>query len=297
MIRRLMVNVIAVALVGCAAPTRADDTHDVSATPTTQKDARAETVGAASDGPRSVAEKAVDEHGKTAKEGTPAARHWSYSGGSGPAHWGELEAEYRSCKTGTMQSPVDLVGATNAGLPKIEFDYRISPLEIVNNGHTVQINVAKGSSIVIDGERFELLQFHFHTPSEHLVAGKRFPMEMHFVHKNTAGQLAVIGVMVEGGAKNIAFQEIVPHLPKQAGKPRKVADVAINPRDLLPGDQRYYRYMGSLTTPPCTEGVNWYVLKQPVEVDDRQITTAATVIGRNARPPLPRNHRLLMSGN
>lgn len=231
----------------------------------------------------------------TAKSSGGYATSWGYSGATGPDRWGNLKAEYSLCKTGTMQSPIDIAAATDAGLPKIEFDYRIGLLKIKNNGHTIQVDVAKGSGISVDGKRFELLQFHFHTPSEHMVGGKQFPIEMHLVHKNAAGALAVVGVTMEAGEENLALQEVAAHLPKSAGQAMTVAGVAVNPGDLLPRNQDYFRYMGSLTTPPCSEGVNWYMMKTPIHIGIGQLSAFSAILGHNARPTQRLRNRLLMS--
>ena len=221
---------------------------------------------------------------------------WAYSGDSGPAHWGGLKPEFKACADGTMQSPIDVRSSFSTPLPSIAFDYGIVPLTILNNGHTVQVNVAKGSGITVGGKRYELLQFHFHTPSEHVVNARHFPLEMHLVHKSAEGHLAVVGVFMQAGSANIAMQEIWDHLPGSKAGPKTIAKVAINPRDLLPSDRRYYRYMGSLTTPPCSEGVNWYVMQQPVDVSIAQIQAVANIMGQNARPAQKRANRLVMTG-
>ena len=221
---------------------------------------------------------------------------WSYAGNSGPAHWGDLKTNYKTCKTGTTQSPVDFRQPLTAGLPDIKFDYRISELTVLNNGHTVQVNVPAGSSMISGGKKFELLQFHFHTGSEHRVNGRQYPIEMHLVHKSADGQLAVVGVFMEAGRKNIALSEIWRHLPKNKAAPQTIASVAINPRDLLPNDRKYFRYMGSLTTPPCSEGVHWHVMVEPLKISPNQIKTASSIMGDNARPAQPRLNRLVLQG-
>ncbi|MCH9049466.1 MAG: carbonic anhydrase family protein [Proteobacteria bacterium] len=222
---------------------------------------------------------------------------WGYSGPSSPRYWGDLDPEYRLCQAGKMQSPIDMTETTDAVMSEIKFDYQITLLKIVNNGHTVQVNYAKGSSVSIDGKTYELLQFHFHTPSEHTVEGKPFAVEMHLVHKNAEGELAVVAVFMQPGKDNIALQEVWNHLPRQAGGAKTIASVAVNARDLVPANAAYYRYMGSLTTPPCSEGVNWYVLKTPIEVGKEQIRALADIMGANNRPTQGLANRLLLAAH
>lgn len=235
---------------------------------------------------------------KTDGKSAPAAHgggHWTYDGASGPGNWGDLSADYSACKSGRMQSPIDFRGGFAAKPEPIEFDYHLTPLRIVNNGHTIQVNYAPGSGITIGGKRYELLQFHFHSPSEHTIDAKQSAMELHFVHKAHDGELAVVSVMMNIGDANLALSEIWPHIPAQAGAEKLVPGVLINGRDLLPAGRDYYRYMGSLTTPPCSEGVNWHVMVEPVSVDSRQVASFLSVIGENARPVQPQYSRLIVN--
>ncbi len=251
------------------------------------------------------------DHGdaaKPAKAAAPAKRgggkksggghggpRWAYEGKEGPEHWGTLSKDFGSCESGRMQSPIDIAGGFAASGEPIEFDYNLTPLSIVHNGHTVQVNYGPGSSITVGGKRYELLQFHFHTPSEHAVGHARAAMEVHFVHKNAAGQLAVVGALMHAGVENIALREIWANMPKKAGPVKVNENVIVNGRDLLPRDRSYYRYMGSLTTPPCSEGVNWFFLTQPITVSAEQVELFAKAVGANARPLQALNHRLLLS--
>ena len=245
---------------------------------------------------------AIDAHDENAVEEvehkSSGAPHWTYSGKAGPDAWGGLAPEFEACLAGRMQSPINLSAdaSVDASTEAIVFDYRMTPLTILHNGHTVQVNYAPGSGITIGGERYDLLQFHFHSPSEHVVDGAAAIMEVHFVHMNTKGELAVVGVMMDSDGENLALREIWASMPKKATPPRTSDNVVLNGRDLLPGDTSYYRYMGSLTTPPCSEGVNWYVLKGRIEVDAEQIAKFARAIGEpNARPAQALNHRLLVA--
>jgi len=218
---------------------------------------------------------------------------WSYAGRSGPENWADISKKFELCRDGKEQSPINISDAKTANLPAIQFDYKPGSLEILNNGYTIQVNHAAGSSITVGGEKYELLQFHFHTPSENTIDGKSFPMEMHLVHKNTKGQLAVVGVFSKEGAKNTVLSKAWEHTPQKAGDKEKVASVSINAADLLPVDRSYYSFKGSLTTPPCSEGVKWMVLKTPTEVSREQIEKFIKVIGNNARPVQPMHMRTL----
>jgi carbonic anhydrase len=212
--------------------------------------------------------------------GTP---HWSYEGSTGPQHWGSLAPEYALCATGKRQSPID-IGQTVAGdLPNVSFHYQIVPVEIINNGHTLQVNYAPGSYIELDGRRFDLLQFHFHSPSEHRVRGHEADAEMHLVHKSSAGELAVVALFIESGAYNPGFDAVCSNVPAVVGSAHPV-DAAIDADTLFPHDQRTFRYDGSLTTPPGTEGVRWVLIKQPVTMSPGQLASLRRVLGGNNRP-------------
>ncbi|MCB1743100.1 MAG: carbonic anhydrase family protein, partial [Gammaproteobacteria bacterium] len=180
---------------------------------------------------------------------------WGYGGASAPAAWEHLAAEYATCGQGRSQSPVDLRDGIDARLPTLRKSYQPSSLKVVNNGHTIQVEVEPGSTIQMRDETFELLQYHFHHPSEHSVNGALHVMEMHLVHRNQRGELAVVGVMLQVGKPNKALEPVFANMPADAGAERLVADVKINPQDLLPRSEALYHYFGSLTTPPCTEGV------------------------------------------
>ncbi len=221
--------------------------------------------------------------------------HWGYEGHGGPAHWAELSKEYAVCGTGTRQSPIDIPRAIRAEIEPIQFDYKQAKLDILNNGHTIQVNRGQGSSITVDGEKFELLQFHFHTPSENTVGGKHHDMEMHLVHKSAKGQLAVVGVFLKAGAENAVLAKAWQHMPAHAGDKKKVASVSLNPADLLPADRTFSRFNGSLTTPPCSEGVKWFVMQQPIDVSASQVKKFAKVVGENARPTQPLNDRFVLT--
>lgn len=218
------------------------------------------------------------------------ASHWSYSGSTGPAYWGSLSPEYSLCSTGRNQSPIDIAAVTPRDLSNISFHYQPTPLNIVNNGHTVQVNYAPGSYIEIDGERFDLAQFHFHSPSEHTVSGAYAEAEMHLVHKSASGGLAVVGVMLREGAANMMFDTIANNIPEK-GQSTVRPEVQLDAAALLPADQMTFRYHGSLTTPPGTEGVKWNLMVQPMTISSAQIAAFRKHYNGNNRPVQALNGR------
>ncbi len=217
--------------------------------------------------------------------------HWSYDGATGPQHWSRLEQDFSTCKLGHTQSPIDIRKTSKAKLAPLEFDYKPSPLQILDNGHTIQVNYAPGSSVAIGGARYELLQFHFHKPSEEKINGRSYPMVAHLVHRNAEGKLAVVAVLFRKGAENPLVQTLWNALPQEKGQPQDVAGASIDIGALLPATQGYYNFAGSLTTPPCSEEVNWFVLKTPVDMSDAQLKRFAQVYKHNARPVQPLNGR------
>ncbi len=220
--------------------------------------------------------------------------HWGYIGEKGPENWGTLSSDFEVCQSGISQSPVNLQSAVDADLPDLKINYKDTPLRIVNNGHTIKVNYQPGSFLTLDGEPYELLQFHFHHPSEHKVEGVALPMELHLVHKNQKGALAVIGVFLKQGEANPALQKIWQSMPMKESREKTISNVNINASDLLPEDRDYYRYFGSLTTPPCSETVNWIVLKEPVEISSPQVKKFAKVFPMNARPVQVVKRRFLL---
>lgn len=225
----------------------------------------------------------------------PAKGHsWSYEGSSGPEHWGDLKAEFATCKAGREQSPIDIPAVMKVGkVEPIGFDYRPSPLRIVNNGHTIQVDYAAGSSIQIGADRYELLQFHFHTPSEERVQGRAYDMVAHLVHRDAQGRLAVVAVLLTRGARNAVVESLWEHLPQHAGEEKSPSAVTIDVAQLLPSEREYYAFSGSLTTPPCSEGVRWNVLSTPVEISDAQFRAFTKLFPNNARPVQPLHGRTI----
>ena len=216
--------------------------------------------------------------------------HWEYSGEAGPDNWAKLSPEYSAC-AGKNQSPINLTGFIEAKLKPIIFNYRGGSAEILNNGHTVQINALSGSSISVDGILFDLTQFHFHAPSENLIQGKSFPLEVHLVHADKDGNLAVVAVMVTEGKANKVLEKAWAQMPEKEGD-KLVLSSSISPQEILPPNRDYYRFNGSLTTPPCTEGVRWLVMKHTVSASKEQIERFAHVMHHpNNRPVQPVNAR------
>ncbi len=222
-----------------------------------------------------------------AGEGTP---HWGYGGAENPTQWGSLGKDFALCESGRDQSPINIKNAVESTPAKINFDYKSSPLVVVNNGHTIQVNYAKGSTVTINGEKYALLQFHFHTPSEHEINDKATAMELHLVHRNEAGKLAVVGVMLNKGKANALIEQVWQNIPA-SGKTNTVSDRMINAADLLPKSMAYYSYDGSLTTPPCSEGVKWNVFVEPMTISEEQIEAFEKIYQVDARPIQSANGR------
>ncbi|MEA1916070.1 MAG: carbonic anhydrase family protein [Campylobacterota bacterium] len=221
--------------------------------------------------------------------------HWGYEGQDSPEHWGELNDEYKLCANGQNQSPINITSSLHANLKPIKFHYTTSPNEILNNGHTVQINIDKGSYIEVDGEKYELLQYHFHTPSENNIHGKSYPLELHLVHASKDNHLAVVGVMFDRGEPNSQLEQLWAHMPYKTGQKERLKSVATDLNKLLPKDRAYYRFNGSLTTPPCTEGVKWFVLSHPMSISKDEVKKFEKAVhGHNNRPIQSLNARTIV---
>src|ERR1700758_2264634 len=215
------------------------------------------------------------------------AAHWSYDGQTGPSHWGDLSAQFAPCKSGHRQSPIDIEGTQKADLPAIQFDYKATPLHIIDNGHTIMINYAPGSSIRVGDKWYELKQFHFHRPSEEKIKGKRYGMVVHLVHAAQDGSVAVVAVLLQQGGDNALIDELWGDLPKEKNQEELLDNVQINVSALLPADRGYYTFLGSLTTPPCPENVTWYVLKHPATVSAGELREYSKLSRDDARPTQP----------
>ena len=221
--------------------------------------------------------------------------HWSYEGEGGPENWAKLDPKNQACAVGQRQSPIDIREGIKVDLEPVQFDYRPSAFRIIDNGHTVQVNVGD-SSITLTGKTYELVQFHFHRPSEEKVNGRNFDMVAHLVHKADDGSLAVVAVLMERGDENPFIQTLWNNMPLEKNVSVSPPAPIINPASLLPANRNYYTYMGSLTTPPCTEGVLWLVMKQPVQVSQDQINIFSRLYRNNARPIQPAASRLIKEG-
>jgi carbonic anhydrase len=222
--------------------------------------------------------------------------HWSYEGATGPDKWGGLDAANVACSSGDQQSPIDITGSISARQPPLEINWNKRPDTIVNNGHTIQLNFAAGSTLDVGERSYKLVQLHFHHPSEHLVDGKRFAMEAHFVHTAESGELAVVGVLIAPGKTNAMFDRIVSTMPEHEG-PAVAADPAIDPHRLLPAQRTFYHYEGSLTTPPCSQTVNWVVLKHHIEVAEADIARFSKLYPMNARPVQKLDRRFILTSS
>lgn len=233
--------------------------------------------------------------GKPAKTEAAKPVHWGYAGDVGPDHWAELAPDNKLCAVGTRQSPIDIREGIAVELEKISFDYRASSFSVQDNGHTIQVNVGAGNGLTVMGRRYELVQFHFHRPSEERVNGKQSDMVAHLVHKDAQGKLAVVAVLLERGPDNKPqplIQTVWANLPLEKGE-ALAAQVQIDLNQLLPVERGYYTYMGSLTTPPCSEGVLWMVLRQPVAMTAQQLGIFAKLYPMNARPLQAGSGRLI----
>ena len=226
---------------------------------------------------------------------TGAVHPWSYEGERGPAHWGDLKSEYAACKTGKHQSPIDIRGAKQADLPPIEFSYGPSPFRIIDNGHTVQVNVDPGSFITVGGRKYGLVQFHFHHPAEERIRGQSYPMVAHLVHKDANEKLAVVAVLLKTGRDNPFIEALWKNLPADVDQEHAPQGATVDLRQLLPADHGYYTFSGSLTTPPCSEDVTWFVLKKPVEISKPEEAAFATKYAHNARPVQPLHGRAVQA--
>lgn len=227
----------------------------------------------------------------------PALPHWDYTGPADAEHWGTLDPSYHACVDGSVQSPIDIrmTEVVEGDLPSLETKYQSAVSKIVNNGHTVQVAVPPGSGFDVEHHHFEMLQFHFHAPSEFRIDGRVYPMEVHFVHQREDAALGVIGVLVQEGAENPELQKVLDHMPATIGEVVDLASVQIDITKLLPQDQRYYRLMGSLTTPPCSEGVHWFVMEQPMTASKAQIEAFSALFPEgDARPLQKANYRLVV---
>jgi carbonic anhydrase len=213
-------------------------------------------------------------------------------------HWSDLDPDYATCNAGKEQSPIDIRNAEKAELPAIRFEYRSGPLKyLINNGHTIRVNYhdAPGSEnfLIVGDKRYQLTQFHFHRPSEEYIHGHQYEMVVHLMHQAGDGKVAGVAVLLKAGSANATIQQLWEHMPRTEGKEQEIAGVEVNPAGLLPHDTAYYTYAGSLTAPPCTEGVTWFVLKTPVDISAGEISAFAKLYPHDVRSPQPLNGRVV----
>lgn len=254
-------------------------------------------IGATGHGSSATSHDSSNDSHKSAKK--PASKavgpavHWEYTGNEGASHWGDLSSAYETCKAGYNQSPVDINKTVDKDLESIHFNYSPTDMKILNNGHTIQVNRNGESKISIAGKEYKLLQFHFHSPSEHTYHGKPYPMEMHLVHQGDDGRLAVVGVFIMEGSHNRSMDMVLGNVLSNVNQENVVHGLQLNPAALLPKKRDFYHYNGSLTTPPCSEGVRWFVMSEAIQVSHAQVKKFLGMVGKNARPVQPLNRRVV----
>lgn len=227
------------------------------------------------------------------------APHWTYSGDKGPANWGALSEDFAACRVGKNQSPIDIRTdkLIETRLPQLSLDYQGDTTSIINNGHTLQVNVTGSNTLKAEGDTFSLSQFHFHSPSEHRIDGEAFPLEAHFVHENSKGDIAVVGLLFRSGETNEDLRKFGEAAPEKKGETMPYAQSLADTLTMLTRNiTRYYRYSGSLTTPPCSEGLRWYVIPVAATISQEQIDRYIALIGEDARGPQPLNARIVLHG-
>ncbi len=229
--------------------------------------------------------------------GNETAHHWGYEGGTGPLHWGEIEQDHEKhlmCREGIHQSPINIQDVLGFEKKELRSNYYDTPIQIINNTHSILLQYKLGSYIEWGSEVFELIQFHFHHPSEHQLKGKRYPMEIHFVHKAPDHEYVIIAVLVKLGKHNPHINKIWNNIPVEIDKKEVHPNEKLSAKDFLPSSKVYFHYTGSLTTPPCTENVTWLVLEDPIEISKSQLKVFQKHINHNARPAQKSHHRIIV---
>ena len=254
---------------------------------------RAKLAASRGDSASPMAERLATEH---RSGGEAAHAQWDYAGSGGPDSWGQMKPEFARCSSGLRQSPIDIRDGIKVNLDPVQFDYKPSAFRVLDNGHTVQVSVGPGNSIDVGGRRYDLVQFHFHRPSEERINGRQFDMVVHLVHKDIDNRLAVVAVLLDRGSAHPLVQNVWNNLPLEKGD-EVVARTTIDLNALLPTERSYFTYMGSLTTPPCSEGVLWMVMKAPMPVSNEQIGIFARLYPMNARPIQSVSGRLIKESN
>lgn len=250
--------------------------------------------------PRGDAAKVTGRGGKadSKTEAKPKGKpemHWGYAGDIGPEHWAELKPEFRQCGIGTRQSPIDIRDSIKVDLTPIGFSYKPSGFSVIDTGRTLQVNMAAGNQLEVMGKRYALQQFHFHRPAEERINGRSFEMSAHLEHKDAEGKLAILTVLFEQGpddAKQSVVQKVWANVPLEKHE-ALTGPGQLDLTELLPADKAYYTYMGSMTTPPCSEGVLWLVMRQPVVLSAAQLNVFARLYPMNSRPVQAGSGRLI----
>ncbi|WP_035052059.1 carbonic anhydrase [Andreprevotia chitinilytica] len=233
--------------------------------------------------------------GFAAATDAPHAAHWTYSGEEGPAHWGAISKDFHTCEAGRAESPINIFKAKKApdSFSRIQFHYAAMPLDLLNTGHAMQFVAEPGKdSVTLGDTSYQLVQFHFHSPGEERFAGKASPLDVHLVHADANGKMLVVAVQFKVGKQaNPALQTLLAHMPAKVNEHTHIDDILVDPSGLLPEQRGYYTYSGSLTTPPCSEGVTWIELKQPVSISKAQLQAMRKFYYHNQRPVQPLNGR------
>ena len=221
---------------------------------------------------------------------------WSYEGETGPANWGKINPAWAKCGSGNRQSPIDIRDGMKVELEQISFDYHPSTFNVTDNGHTVQVMVGGGNFLTVQNRMYELIQFHFHRPSEERINGKGYEMVVHLVHKDGEGRIAMLALLLERGKPQPVIQTVWNNLPLE--KLETLApSVVLDPMELLPARRDYFTFMGSMTTPPCQEGVLWLVMKEPVQASPAQMALFSRLYPLNSRPIQPSSGRIIKESN
>ncbi|MEY4757526.1 MAG: hypothetical protein RJA34_2424 [Pseudomonadota bacterium] len=269
-------------------PVQVEALHDIPAVP-----GRLENPAVSRQYARAKAAATLGHEGATVQAGHGAEAHWSYEGDTGPQAWGRMKPEFASCANGKRQSPINIEDASTLMGPAepLQFGYQLSTGSVVHNGHTIQVDVLGENTLTVRGSVYRLVQFHFHHPAEEQINFRSFAMVAHLVHRNAEGQLAVVAVLMDPGEANSVLNKVWTYMPLDVNDRVRMPIDALNLNELLPKDQRYYQFMGSLTTPPCSENVLWMVLKTPATLSREQLRLFAQLFPHNARPVQPVNGR------
>jgi len=219
-------------------------------------------------------------------------KHWGYTADVAPSHWSELNEKFKMCSEGKSQSPIDIIASSDIDLPSLDLNYKTKSANVIDNGHTVQVNIEKGSTFTIDKDIYELKQFHFHTPSENNINHKSFPLEAHFVHATADGKLAVVAIMFEEAkSSNAVISKIWSKFPLKEGEKTELTLSTEEINALMPSDKDYYKFTGSLTTPPCSEEVKWHVIKKPLTISKVQVKQFFDIYGHSNNRPIQETNK------